>query len=146
MATTGRTYTKDDKVIKTQGIRQKKKDKEKAEAPEKSDLDKERAKLEKHVILKDLPPHLQQAYRRFKSVFSEDMLFGILGIEYAYLSSNRKDMTLEKYTTQMCKILETMRRMVASKEGSGIYIPDQVNFVIEGYKDVDDHSDQPEFE
>tara|TARA_R110000824_G_scaffold271279_1_gene459799 strand:- start:405 stop:842 length:438 start_codon:yes stop_codon:yes gene_type:complete len=143
---TGYTYQKDDKIVKTQGIRQKKKDKEKAEAPEKSEIEKERSKLEKHVILKDLPPHLQQAYRRFKSVFSEDMLFGILGIEYAYLSSNRSEMSMEKYTTQMCKILETMRRMVASKEGGGVYIPDQVKFVIEGYKDGNDTSDEPEFE
>lgn len=141
------TYPRDSKALKTQGVRQKARNSATKKKEPKTEIDVERAKLEKHVILKDLPPKLQQAYRRFKSTFNTEMLVGIVGIEYAHLAEKRDEMNSARYSTQMVKVLETMRRLIAMREGSDIYIPDAVTFKIEAYdSEQEDFSDEPEFE
>ena len=142
----GRTFPRDSEGNKKQGVRQKKKDAAVEKRSSKDDVDKEREKLERHVILKNLDPKLQQAYKRFKTTFNAEMLVGLVGLEYTHLAEQRDSMPSARHSTQMVKVLETLRRLIAMREGSDVYIPDAVTFTIAPAEDKEDFSDEPEFE
>ena len=89
--------------------------------------------------------HLKFSFYLFLSLVRVGLV-GLVGLEYVHLADKREDMNAARHSSQMVKVLETLRRLIAMREGSDVYIPDAVTFSIVPANDDPDVSDEPEFE
>ena len=129
---------------KLAGVEQKKRSARKATP--RSEMEKARKALERE-ILKNADPGLRSAYRKFKDGCTPDTLMGILGMELIRLQrSLGPDGTPDyRYNAAMQKLLDQIRRTLAMNEESAC-IPDRVTVTIDRPDDLEDFSEEPEFE
>ena len=125
----------------------KAKKRDKRERSTRTQAEKAQRALERE-ILRNVPPELKSAFKRWRDGATNDILLGVLGLELHRLQNSLGDREPDfRYSAAVQKTLEAIRRVLLAREENAAFIPDKVVLTLDrGADNEEDFSDEPEFE